>query len=92
MGKLIADTKVNIQAIRCCLCRAWRRSDFKLCKIDTCTYQFYFEDYDTMLSIVSGGSCNLEDHLHVLQPWQEQMFSHNIISLLGRSYSGVTMR
>lgn len=30
IGKLIADRDVNVQGLRCCLCRAWRCSDFKI--------------------------------------------------------------
>lgn len=56
VGKPIADYDVNVQRVWRCLCKAWRQSDFKFCKIDVCTYQFYFQEFDTMMAIITGGA------------------------------------
>lgn len=71
IDKLVSDWDVNIQAPRHCLCRTWRRLDFKICKIDVSTYQFYFKDLDTVMAIVSREPWMVDDHLPILQPWQE---------------------
>lgn len=76
-GKLISDRELNIHSLRRCLCRAWRRSEFKICKLDTCTYHFYFQELESVMSIISGGPWNVEDYLLVLQPWQENLPQHS---------------
>lgn len=34
-------------------------------------YQFYFQEFDSMMEIVAGEPWNIEDHLLILQLWQE---------------------
>lgn len=55
IGKLIADRDVNIQNLRQFVCCAWRKYEFKICKLDVCSYQFYFQNFDMMMVIVVGG-------------------------------------
>lgn len=42
-GKILAAREPNIPNIRRCLRRAWRGQDFRVCKLGTCLFQFFFQ-------------------------------------------------
>lgn len=72
--KLMVERQMQMQGLRR-FCREWPRLDFKISKIGPRLYQLYLPEVDTMQNIVKGGSWNIEDHLLILKPWQDQVLN-----------------
>lgn len=70
-GKIMAVRETNIQHIRWCLHRAWRRQDFRVCKIGTCLYQIFFRKKEAVEFMLMNGLWHIEEQLLLLSPWTE---------------------
>lgn len=67
-GKISSDQELNIQNIRRCLHRAWRENDFRICKIGTGLYQFFFKKRDVVEFILANGPWSVDEHFLLLTP------------------------
>lgn len=70
-GKIMVDQELNIQNIRRSLRRAWRGHDFRVCKIGTNLYQFFFSKKEALEFILANGPWNVDGQLLLLTPWIE---------------------
>lgn len=70
LGKILSSREVSPKGLLGALQQSWKSTKFRIKRIAGNLFQFFFDDINTLSSIIEDGPRCFENHLIILKRWQ----------------------